>query len=94
MKKMLCGVFTACLMIGTASAATEIQENDAVSLDQLGLFRGTEQGYELDRTITRERVRSCADKTAGRRAGSPERQLSNTLYGCTKLGKALCWLAV
>lgn len=53
MKKMLCAMFTACLMIGTASAATEMQENNAVFLDQLGLFRGTEQGYELDRTMTR-----------------------------------------
>lgn len=53
MKKMLCAMFTTCLMIGTASAATEMQKNDAVFLDQLGLFRGTEQGYELDRTMTR-----------------------------------------
>ncbi len=53
MKKMLCGVITACLMIGTASAATELQKKDAEFLDQLGLFHGTEQGYELDRTMTR-----------------------------------------
>lgn len=53
MKKIVCAILGSCLLTGTGYAATEIQESDAVFLDQLGLFHGTEQGYELNRTMTR-----------------------------------------
>ncbi len=53
MKKILCVLCAACLITGTASAASEIQKKSAAFLDELGLFHGTEQGYELDRTMTR-----------------------------------------
>ncbi|OUP57267.1 S-layer homology domain-containing protein [Butyricicoccus pullicaecorum] len=46
-------ILSALILAGTATAATEIQQQDAVFLDELGLFQGTEYGYELDRTMTR-----------------------------------------
>ena len=46
-------ILSALILTGTATAVTEIQQQDAVFLDELGLFQGTEQGYELDRTMTR-----------------------------------------
>ena len=46
-------ILSALILTGTAAAATEIQQQDAVFLDELGLFQGTERGYELDRTMTR-----------------------------------------
>ena len=46
-------ILSALILTGTATAATEIQQQDAIFLDELGLFQGTEQGYELDRTMTR-----------------------------------------
>lgn len=46
-------ILSALILTGTAAAATENQQQDAVFLDELGLFQGTEQGYELDRTMTR-----------------------------------------
>lgn len=46
-------ILSALILTGTATAATEIQRQDAVFLDDLGLFQGTEHGYELDRTMTR-----------------------------------------
>ena len=46
-------ILSALILAGTATAATEIQQQDAVFLDELGLFQGTEHGYELDRTMTR-----------------------------------------
>lgn len=46
-------ILSALILAGTATAATEIQQQDAVFLNELGLFQGTEQGYELDRTMTR-----------------------------------------
>lgn len=54
MKRTFCiAVLTALMFTGTAWAATDIQQQDAVFLDELGLFQGTGQGYELDRTMTR-----------------------------------------
>lgn len=46
-------ILSALILTGTATAATEIQQQDATFLDKLGLFQGTERGYELDRTMTR-----------------------------------------
>ena len=46
-------ILSALILTGTATAVTEIQQQDAVFLDELGLFQGTEHGYELDRTMTR-----------------------------------------
>lgn len=46
-------IVSALILAGTATAATEIQQQDAVFLNELGLFQGTEQSYELDRTMTR-----------------------------------------
>ena len=46
-------ILSALILAGAATAATEIQQQDAVFLDELGLFQGTERGYELDRTMTR-----------------------------------------
>lgn len=46
-------ILSALILTGTAVAATKIQQQDAIFLDELGLFQGTEQGYELDRTMTR-----------------------------------------
>lgn len=46
-------ILSALILTGTATASTEIQQQDAIFLDELGLFQGTEHGYELDRTMTR-----------------------------------------
>lgn len=46
-------ILSALILTGTAVAATKIQQQDAIFLDELGLFQGTEQSYELDRTMTR-----------------------------------------
>lgn len=52
-RTLVIAILSALILAGTATAATEIQQQDAIFLDELGLFQGTEHGYELDRTMTR-----------------------------------------
>lgn len=58
MKKILSVLLAVCLLLGcfalTVSAASLEAQQKADALYLLGLFKGTDKGYELDKTLTRE----------------------------------------
>lgn len=58
MKKLISLVLSLCLALSLAVlpslAYTEKQQNTADALNQLGLFLGTDKGYELDNSLLRE----------------------------------------
>ena len=51
MRKLTAAILCLCLLCLTAYAA--LYGEEAQALNQLGLFRGTEQGFELDKAFTR-----------------------------------------
>ena len=58
LKRLCAALLTALLLIGGARAAEQAspaptQEQLAQMLFELGLFRGTDQGFELERSMTR-----------------------------------------
>ena len=57
MKKILSIVLAVCMLLScaaVASAASKTTEQKADALYVLGLFKGTNKGYELDKNLTRE----------------------------------------
>ena len=52
-KKLLAMLLSALMLMTCAAAATSAQTKTADALYDLGLFKGTDTGYELDRTLSR-----------------------------------------
>ena len=74
MKKQLLSLLLAGTLLTTAAphagAYTQQQKNAADELYTLGLFYGTEKGYELDRTLSRQEAVAMLVRMTGKEAAA------------------------
>ena len=70
-KKLLAMLLTALMLMTCAAAATSVQ-NTADALYDLGLFKGTDTGYELDRTLSRAEGVTLLVRLIGKEAEAKE----------------------
>ncbi len=73
------------LAAGSSHSCTTLQKAEA--LKALGLFQGTNKGFELEKTLTREQAITLI--------GSEGKEPGASVYGRSGLGQSLCrlWLS-
>ncbi len=72
MKKMLRGAVLTLILVGTLAMGTAAAnfENSAYALSELGLFQGTDSGFELDRAPTRAEAAVMLTRMLGQEAAA------------------------
>ena len=78
----------------TASAFAANYTNCADSLHEMGLFQGTQNGYDLDRTPTRAEAAVMLVRLLGKEAEAQGADLHRAVYRSQGLGKAVCAVPV
>ena len=79
MRKVLLYILIAAILLSTtAFAATTKQENTADALHELGLFLGTDKGYELDSDLTRAQGITLLVRMIGKEEEAAEKTYSMT----------------
>lgn len=80
------------LAAGSSHSYTTLQKAEA--LKTLGLFQGTNKGFELEKTLTREQAITLIVRLLGAEAEAKEKNPEHPFTDVLALGQSLCrlWL--
>ena len=95
MKKMRIALASMLVAAGiTATAGAANFTNCADRLKDVGLFQGTNQGYQLDKAPTRAEASAMLVRLLGKEEEAKKPDLHRAVYRPEGLGEALCAVSV